>query len=38
MLQGADTYTQAVTPTRRAAPSKLVKVILPEKAKVSAFN
>ena len=27
----ADTYTQAVTPTKRAAQTKLVKMILPEK-------
>jgi len=29
----ADTYTQAVTPTKRAAQTKVVKMILPEKAR-----
>ncbi len=28
----ADTYTQAVTPTKRAAQTKLVRMILPGKA------
>jgi integrase len=32
----ADIYTQAVTPTKRAAQTKLVKMILPERAKVGA--
>jgi integrase len=32
----ADTYTQAVTPTKRAAQSKLVKMILPATAKTGA--
>ena len=32
----ADTYTQAVIPTKRAAQSKLVKMILPARAKTGA--
>ena len=34
----ADTYTQAITPTKRAAQTKLVKMILPAKSAVAGRN